>query len=123
MCVQLFLMAELEVWNVQTCDFEKTADAPRVRCLWTMGKEKRLLLGEELQPHLQLRDLGLGGEWHGVRCPVDDEELTLLCPKGSVHELQQLCLYAADRVTDSGLQTIASGGCGTQLTSLTLDSE
>ena len=79
-----------------------------------------MLVWEESKPQLQLRELGLGGQWYGVRCPVDDEELAILCPKGSLHELQQLLLHAADRVTDSGLQTLASAGCGAQLTSLAL---
>ena len=117
-CVQLSLVAE--VWDDQCRWYTTTAHAPRILCLWRMSREKRVLLWEELQPQLQLRELGLGGEWDGVRCPVDDKEFTILCPKGSLHELQQLVLHAADRVTNTGLQTLASAGCGTQLTSLTL---
>ena len=119
-CVQLSLMAE--VWNDRT-GYEKTAHAPQVCCLWRMNREKRVLLWEELQPQLQLRELGLGGEWNGVKCPVDDKELAILCPKGSLHALQQLMLHAAHRVTDSGLQALASARCGAQLTSLSLCGE
>ena len=83
-----------------------------------------MLLWKELQPQLQLRELRLGrGEWYRVKCPVDDEELAILCPKGSAHKLQQLHLHAADRVTDSGLQALAYARCGAQMTSLTLSSE
>ena len=119
--MQLSLVAE--VLDDRTRRYEKTVDAPQVRCLWRMNREKRVLLWEELQPQLQLRELELGGEWYGVKCPVDDEELAILCHKGSLHELQQLLLHAADRVTDSGLQALASAGCGAQLTSLTLECE
>mgnify|MGYP007113772047 FL=1 len=114
-----------EVWDDQIRGYRKTADAPQVRCLWRMRREKRVLLWQELQPQLQLRELGLGGEsgYKGTKCPVDDEELAIVCPKGSLHALQQLYLHAADRVTDSGLQALASAGCGAQLTSLTLSGE
>ena len=119
--MQLSLVAEL--FNDTTLKFEKTANAPQVLCLWRMSKEKRVLLWKELKPQLQLRELELGGEWNGVRCPVDDEELEILCPKSSLYELQQLLLHAAGRVTDCGLQALASAGCGAQLTSLTLSCE
>ena len=112
-CVQLSLVAE--VWH-------GTTDAPQVCCLWRMNREKRVLVWEELQPQLQLCELELGGEtgFMGTKCPVDDEELAVLCPKGSLHQLQRINLHAANRVTDSGLEALASAGCGAQLTSLTL---
>ena len=120
MCVQLSLVSE--VLKDQE-EIEKTPDAPHVRCLWTLSKGKRILLWKELQPQLQLQELGLGGEWYGTKCPVDDEELAILFPKDSLHELQQLYLHAACRVTDSGLSSLASAGCGAQVTSLTLRGE
>ena len=121
--MQLSLMSEREAVNVQPREYENTADTPHVRCLWTMSKEKRVLLWEKLQSQLQLRDLGLGGEIDGKRCVVDDEELAILCPHGSLHELQQLLLHTAIRLKDSGLRALALAGCGPQLTSLTLSCE
>ena len=87
-----------------------------------MSRQKRVQLWEELLPQLQLRELGLGGEsgHKGTKCPVDDEELAILCPQVSLHEVQQLLLHATDRVTNSGLRVLVSAGCGAQLTSLTL---
>ena len=122
-CLQLSLV--VEAWDDQTRWYKKTADATQVLCLWRMSREKRVLLWKKLQPQLQLRELGLGGEsgFMGTKCPVDDEELAILCPKGSLHKLQRLLLQAADRVTDSGLRVLASAGCGAQLTSLPLSSE
>ena len=122
-CVQLSLVPE--VWNDQTGEYGRTADAPRVLCLWTMSKEKRVLLWNSIQPQLRLQDLSLGGgrRWNGIPCPVEDEELATLCPKGSLYELQQLFLHTSHVVSDCGLSALASAGCGAQLTSLTLDSE
>ena len=119
--MQLSLVAEL--WNAQKMDMEKSADAPHVLCLWAMSKEKRMLLWKELQPQLQLRELELGGEWFKRSCPVDDEELTILCPEGCLHDLQRLFLHHADRVTDCGLRTLVLAGCGAQLKSLTLSGD
>ena len=114
-----------EVWNDQARWLITTAEALQVSWLWRMSKEKRVLLWEELQPQLHLRELELGGGsgFMETKCPVDDEELAVLCPKGSLHELQRLYLHAANRVTDSGLQVLASARCGAQLTSLTLECE
>mgnify|MGYP001069737295 CR=1 FL=1 len=115
---KLFLVAEM--WSDETRKFEKTPDAPYVLCLWRMTKANRALLWKELQPQLWFQELGLGGEQFGSSCPVDDEELVILCPEGSLLDLQQLYLRVTDRVTDSGLNALALGGLGAQLTSLTL---
>ena len=120
-CVQLSLV--VEVWNAQTMDVEEAADAPHVLSLWRAGKEKRVLLWAELQPQLQLHELGLGGEFYGSKCPVDVEEVALLFPQGSLVELQHLFLYAMDRWSDCGLGALVSAGCGAHLSSLSLDGE
>ena len=114
-----------EVRNGVTCAVESTPDAPHVRSLWKMSKEKRIQVWKELQPQMQLHELELGGdrEWDGVKCPVDGEELAVLCPQGSLEELQQLVLQDTTRVTDDGFCVLVSAGCGVQLTSLLLSGE
>ena len=102
-----------------------SADEPphslNVRSLWRMDKERRIGLWKELQPQLQLHQLRLGGVLVGDQCPVDAEELAILCPlPDSLQELRELFLNAAGKLTDSGLKALASAGCGAQLTSLTL---
>ena len=120
-CLQLSLVAQ--AWDDRTSRYERTVDAPQVRCLWMMSREKRVLLWEELQPQLQFHELGLGGGRFDGTCPMDDKELAILCPKGSLLELQRLLLHVADKFTDAGLQALASAGCGAQLASLILRGE
>lgn len=110
----------MEVWDEKTLETTKTPHAPRVRCLWRWNKGKRMAWLEELQHQLQLQVLKLGGRRNGIKCPVDDEELVVLCPSGSLHGLERLCLCSANKLTDVGLQVLAVAGCSSQLTSLHL---
>ena len=110
----------VEVQNDQTNMTVKSPENHHVLSLWRMNKERRIALWEELQPQLHLQELRLGGLWGGIECPVVDEELSILCPPHSLQEMRELFLYAADSVGDSGLNALASAGCGAQLTSLTL---
>ena len=91
-----------------------------------MSKEKRILLWKQIQPELQLQELELGGEYWGTLCGVDDEEFSILFPPhqhGNLRGLKKLLLYRLDKLSDSGLRTLAEAGCGAQLSTLHLDCE
>ena len=118
--MQLFFI--VEQWNEERNEREKSPDAHHVRSLWGMSREKRLLLWRELQSTLRLEELGLGGEWFGTRCRVEDEEISILCPEGCLRHLKIFFLYAADNLTDDGFRALAEAGCGANLTSLSLSS-
>ena len=115
---RLFLVAAL--WDEESLTSVETPEAPHLLCLWRMNKETRILLWKEIQPQLQLQELGLGGVGNAAKCSMEDEELAILFPRDSLQSLQKVFLYAADKVTDEGLCALASAGCGAQLTSLTL---
>ena len=82
-----------------------------------------MLLWEEVKGELQLEELGLSGEshWRGTKCPVDVDELALLCPEGSLRCLKALILKDASALGDASVEYLASAGCGAQLTSLSLE--
>ena len=84
-----------------------------------------MLLWEEVKGELQLEELGLSGEshWRGTKCPVDVDELALLCPEGSLRCLKALILKDASALGDASVEYLASAGCGAQLTSLSLEGE
>lgn len=69
---------------------------------------------------VRLDELALGGEIKGTKCPVEDEELRILC-RGNFSQLHTLILHYATQLTDLGLCELANTLCGAPLTSLTLE--
>ena len=102
----------------------KNPDAEHVRTLWRMDRDKRVRVWRNLEPFDKLEVLELGGEFEGIKCPLEPDELSLLLPNGShpladVHELR---LYHGMSEWGGGewLCSLADAGCGANLTSLTL---
>ena len=120
------LSLQLERWSKKACRWKAMSGAHayvhHVRCLWRTEKEVRCLLWMSVRSELQLQELQLGGESVGQECPVDDEELAMLCCKGGVlvRKLTCLLLHFAKKLSDEGLRTLAEAGCGSMLASLTL---